>query len=364
MNIYPLVFSNNPKYRIARHSLFWILWILYYTITSVLSYQGKVPFVKGFFAFLLEVTISTPMDMIFCYSIIYYLLPRFLYKGKYIQMTLLWLVFSITFIIVFHLYNKYPLPYIREFTGMPMPQISDNYTWIFFNLFSQINMEGCLAAAIKLGKMWYVKQQELDLLKSEKQKIVPQPEDGKIQPIFLLNALGKIKSLATEKPSVIPEMVDKIKNLFLYAIYENNQSRVSLQKEISLVEEYIALEKAGNMEKPSISMTIIGNIRNESIAPFIILPLVENSFRQLAMVNVDDKTIDLDIRLVEEQLNLNISWSKPVDSSTLANGGNAFLQTIGKRLRLLYPQSHELKIVLKPHLFIIDCKIDLREAIN
>jgi hypothetical protein len=363
MNIYPLVFSNNPKYRITRHVIFWVLWISYYTIVSALSWMPKYPFSKTFPWAITEVTLTTPFDMAFCYSIIYFLLPRFLFKGKYISMLLLWLLFSILFMVCLRLFNMYISPSLRESFGLPRPVLSDNYFRFFFSWFGTINEEGCLAAAIKLGKMWYIKQQELDLIKSEKKKIEPEI-DGRMQPGFLISALNRVEQLSKEKPAVIPGMIRKIKSLLLYVIYDNNQAKVRLEKELKLLEEYVALEKEGNDEKLNITMKVIGNMNGERIAPFIILPLVENSFRQLSLLELPDKSIDLEIRLAEGQLYIMVAWSKPVDTSTLGNGGNVFLNNIGKRLSLLYPESHELKVVIKTNQFIIHCKINLHGAVN
>ncbi|HMH34500.1 MAG TPA: histidine kinase [Puia sp.] len=365
MNVNPLVFSNNTKYRVTRHVLFWLSWILYFTIFMTLSWMEKFPFWKSFLASLPEETLPMPLDMIFCYSIIYFLIPRYLSKGKYIQMVLWWLFFSVLVMMGYRLYNIYVIPHVRAAFGMPYySSHSKSFWWEFFYMFSQINMEGCMTAAIKLGKMWYIKQQELDLLKKEKQKIEPQMQSGKIQPVFLINALNKVGMLSAVKPTVIPGMIQKIKSLLLYIIYDNNLSKVKLEKELKLLEEYVELEKEGSDEKLNVSMKVIGNTSGEQIAPFIIIPLAENSFRQLSSLDLKDKFIDLEIRISEGVLYMLVAWSKPVDSSTLANGGNAFLNNIAKRLELLYPQSHELKVVIKTNQFIIDCKIDLHGAIN
>jgi hypothetical protein len=364
MNIYTLVFSNNPKYRITRHVIFWVLWISYYAIVSALSWTPKYPFSKTIFWALAEVTISTPLDMVFCYSIIYFLLPRFLFKGKYISMLLLWLLFSIFFIISLRLFGMYIAPPIREWFGLPRPMLSENYLKFFFSWFGSINEEGCLAAAIKLGKMWYIKQQELDLIKSEKRKIEPEIQDSRMQPGFLISALNKVERLSYEKPTIIPGMIRKIKSLLLYVIYDNNQTKVRLEKELKLLEEYVELEKEASDGQLNINIKMMGNMKGERIAPFIILPLVENSFRQLSLLELSNKSIDLDLRLAEGQLYIIVAWSKPVDTSTLGNGGNAFLHSIGKRLNLLYPQSHELKVIIKPSQFVIHCRINLHGSVN
>ena len=304
------------------------------------------------------------MDIVFCYSIIYFLLPRYLYRGHYIKMILLWLSFSVLFILAFRAYNHEVVPYIRLAFGLPPPVFAKSVSWSFLNLFYQINMEGGLAAAIKLGKMWFVKQQELDLIKKEKQKIEPQLQEGKMQPVFLLDALDRLEQLSVTKPSVIPGMVKKIKSLLLYVIYENNMASVRLEKELTLLEEYIELEKTGMAENLRVIVKIIGHTAGERIAPFIILPLVENGFRQLSRLELPDKFIDIGIRVESGNFHLKVGWSKPIDSSTLVNGGSLSLQNIGKRLQLLYPESHELKVVITTDQFIIDLKVNLNRAIN
>src|SRR6266481_6629619 len=118
MSIHPFVFSNNKKYRIARHALFWFTWILYYTFISTLVMSPKYGFAKSFFESFTEVAESTPLDMCFCYFVIYFLLPEFLYKGRYIGMLFLWLLGSIAFIVLYELNATFLVPYIRESFGL------------------------------------------------------------------------------------------------------------------------------------------------------------------------------------------------------------------------------------------------------
>ncbi|MDR3714894.1 MAG: histidine kinase [Puia sp.] len=340
------------------------MWIIYYTSFGALYWSSKFPFVRSFFSILPEVFFSTPLDMIFCYSIIYFLLPKFLFTGRYIRMTLLWLLFSVLFIIAFQSYTVYVIPVIRKMTGMPPVELSKNWSWAFLNLFYQINMEGGLAAAIKLGKLWFIKQRELDLIKAEKQKLERGRHDGQLQSVFLVNALDRVEMLSVRESHVIPAMIKKIKNLLLYVIYDHNQASVSLEKELRLLEEYLELEEMGSPDRPRILLKRTGDPSGEQIAPFILLPLVENSFRQLSLLDLPDKYLRIDIHILSGSLNLQVAWSKPIDTSTLANGGNIFLQHIGNRLDLLYPESHELKVFITTAQFLIDCKINLHNAIK
>jgi two-component system sensor histidine kinase AlgZ len=360
MNIYPLVFSNNLKYRITRHVLFWVLWISYYTIFMTISWLQKYPFSTSFSASLVEETLAMPLDILFCYAVIYFLIPRFLFTGRYILMVVLWLAFSLIHITCYRFYSANIIPLIRSAYHLPYSVHTENFLWTFFYIFTQITMEASLAVAIKLGKMWYIKQQELNIIKSEKQKIEPN-ENGKIQPVFLINALDKVESLALRNPSAVGGAIKKIKDLLLYVIYDSNQPKIALDKELRLLEEFVELEKVGN-NIVNVNLKIIGNIKDEKIAPFIILPLTENCFRQLSMLEVKQKFMNLEARIVDGIFTLDISWSKPVDTSTLTGNDSTFLQNIGKRLKLLYPESHELKIQINTDQFAIKLKIDLHRA--
>jgi hypothetical protein len=364
MTLNPLVFSNNPRYRISRHVMFWLCWVIYYTSFQTLSWRPKYPLGDSIIESLLEELGSMPLDMAFCYSIIYFLIPRYLQRGRYVTMVLLWLFFSVVYVAGNRFYTTNIVPVIRSAYGMPYQAHLMSFVWDFFYLFSQINMEGCTAAAIKIGKMWFVKQQELELIKKEKQKIEPNLQEGKMQPVFLLHALDRVEQLSVKKPELIPGMVMRIKSLVLYVIYDNNQASVGLGKELKLLEEYVELEKTGFGDDLRVSVKISGNSVGERIAPFIILPLVENGFRQLSQLHMPSKALDLEIRVAEGSLQMKVGWSKPIDSSTLTNGGSVSLQSIGKRLELLYPQSHELKVIITTEQFLIDLKIDLHRAIN
>ena len=325
----------------------------------------KYGFLKNFSEAFVEVAESTPLDMCFCYFVIYYLLPKFLYNGRYTGMLLLWLSASILFIILYELNATFIVPYIRDWFGMKTSISSPaNYTYDFFILFSQINMEGCMAASIKLGKLWYIKQQEIDLLKQEKQKIKPHEEQGLIQPAFLTDLLTRMEVIANEKPLVAAQSIKKIRNLLLYILYENASSKVPLNKEFALLQEYIDLEKLTAEKEINVHASISTSPSSETIAPFIILPLVENAFKQISSYNIKNPTLNLYISLQNEMIDIKLNWDKPIETSSLTNGRNIILHNISKRLQLIYPQSHELKMMIETQKIFIELRINLKKAIN
>jgi hypothetical protein len=363
MNIYPFVFSNKPSYRLARHSTFWISWILYYAVFSAMEYKGDVPGVNKFFGAFTEIAISTPLDMIYCYSIIYFLIPNVLFKGRYISMVLLWLLFSIIFIVLFEAYVLSIVPHIRGWYGLEKPMKPMSYTWVFFSLFSQINMEGCLAAAIKLGKQAFIKQQEVDLLKKEKEKIAEEDKTG-MQPVFLIGILNKMKHIAPLKPHAIHDMMERMRNLLLYAFYENTQTKVPLQKEFYLLHEYIELEKNLLENDIQIEVRLIEPAEEEVISPLILLPVIENVFKQAMLYEGTGKKIGINAQVNNSVLEMKLTWCKPPDTSTLAEGRNKMLRNISKRLNLFYPEGNRMKLTIGVNTVTLLIEIHLKTAVT
>jgi LytS/YehU family sensor histidine kinase len=280
-------------------------------------------------------------------------------------MLLLWLSASILFIFLYEVNSMTIVPYIREWfgtsTGIPA---THNYYWDFFTLFSQINMEGCVAASIKLGKLWYVKQQEIDILKHEKEKTLPADRDDLIQPAFLVDLLKRIESLASRDPQLASACINKIRNLIVYILYETAAPQVLVEKEIDILKQYIDLEKLTSGKILQVDTSIEGVEGSETIVPFIILPLVENAFKQVALYPIQNPWVHLQIRVQQSNLNIYLSWSKPVDTSSLINGRNVILRNLSKRLRLIYPQSHKLSMSIKADNVTVALNMDLKKAIK
>ena len=95
MNIfYSLVFSNSPLYRITRHVFFWLLWICFFAFIE--TYRMYEMWHKDFFAYfpiaIGSMLIQVPIDIAFCYSVIYFLLPHFFLKGRYAAFVIGWIV--------------------------------------------------------------------------------------------------------------------------------------------------------------------------------------------------------------------------------------------------------------------------------
>src|SRR5688572_7164123 len=86
---YNFIFSNQARYRISRHLLFWALCIIFFTLIYGARPSGEITPV-GYYHYAQSYTISflealayLPGHMLLSYFIMYGLIPRFLFKERY-----------------------------------------------------------------------------------------------------------------------------------------------------------------------------------------------------------------------------------------------------------------------------------------
>ena len=64
-----------------------------------------------------------------------------------------------------------------------------------------------------------------------------------------------------------------------YMLYECNEKEVPLSKEINYMQNYLELEKLRHGNKMLIDLKINGEIEDQKIAPLMLIPFIENSFK-------------------------------------------------------------------------------------
>jgi hypothetical protein len=216
---------------LLRHGLFWLGWIVYfvtiYSMRAGSEYIGAGHFIEYT---ILEMMILLSVDAVFCYSVIYFLIPKMLLKEKFIIFFLFVGLFLLLDASVSSYFYTWLINPLRTLFKLP------EFKYVAFaDLLRGLNgvmMITGVATSIKFFKMWNIKKQELYLVKSEKISRELKFIDTYIQPSFLPELLKKIYSYSFSATNKIPEMLDKLQNIVTYLIDECNQSSVLLSHEI------------------------------------------------------------------------------------------------------------------------------------
>jgi LytS/YehU family sensor histidine kinase len=301
------------------------------------------------------------VDVIFCYTVVYLLVPRYLIKGRYILFFLFLLVFMLLDASVSYFYYYKLINPLREYFELPVwREIS--FPQLLMGMSGVLMITGS-ATTIRFLKLWHLKQQEIDLLKSEKLTKEFKLIDTYIQPSFLPLMLKKVYSYSVASSHKVPEMLERMQRILSYLIDECNKSTVPISKELDAVKDFLQLEKLTNGDRLNIQYEMDIDAGNKRIVPFILFPLIENNFRQVNDNITDNHWVNILFSLSDATLSLEIRNSKPVETSNLMNYETSNLQQIRKRLELLYPESHKLNIIIEEASFSIRLEIELNRAV-
>ncbi|MDQ2863451.1 MAG: histidine kinase [Bacteroidota bacterium] len=344
-------------YRFERHFVFWLAVFLYHFIRISFLYppghffQSIPSIIAGalFWGVLLNMTIS--------YTIIYFLVPKFFVKKKYFN----FLICLLLLLIVVNVFEE-----VNLFINSKMTSaigVSGQDPFIYFKA-SMIRLLGnpplicLLLLSLKKIKDWYVKQKENKILIIENNNAELQLLKAQIHPHFLFNTLNNIYFFILSEPLKAKSLVIKLENLLYYMINECNVPLVPLSREISMIHDYFELEKV-RYNNLDIELKITGESTDKMIAPLLMIPFIENSFKHGTSKVLREPWIKLFLQIDIDMLHFTLANNKPTESAEIKNAGIG-LNNVKKRLVILHPKNHYLKIEPTPNSFTVNMQIPLK----
>lgn len=360
------VFSNQPRQRLARHGLFWLAWDLFFTLTygflpaNYLIHEGvawPLAFLKGFLISGIDSVLFMPAHMFLTYCLLYWVIPRYVMTGRYG-----WAFINTIFLIIA---TSFLSAVLAEFIVYPVRMaVHGRYSGNTFFFAMMAGMRGAttiggFAAAIKLVKIWYLKQQAYEQIDKEKLQAELQLLKSQVHPHFLFNTLNNLYALTLHKSDHSPAVVLKLSELLSYMLYECNASEVPLQKEIAFMRNYIGLEQLRYGDRLDMSVTISGDYPTKLIAPLLLVPFLENAFKHGTSEQLEQAWMHIDLSVQGNQLKFKVINSREPSAHKDTYIGGIGLQNVQKRLKLLYPDRHELRIVAEEETFMVALTLEL-----
>ncbi len=346
--------------RIALHVVFWLV---YLPINAVLSCILRgVPLDKNFQEALVGEAYSLPVKIALTYFIFYYVIPLFLDRSKIWQLVgLLLLAFLVaTFLyrleialIYFPINHPDRIVSVFSFNGMLLT---------VFDLFITL----AAAVTVKMIRVHYKSlefEQELirEKLQSELNFLRAQTN-----PHFLFNTLNNLYVLARKKSEKTADAIMMLSKIMRFVLYECRAPRIAVGDEAKVIQDYIELEKLRYSQR--LSVTYAEKVDNPlaSIAPLLLLPFVENSFKHGAGGTTGNVQIDIQLTLLDRELSFTVKNTVDHDFEPAtahgSNGSNGIgLKNVQRQLDLLYPGLYELTTSRENGFFKAGLNIRLQE---
>lgn len=329
---------------ILLHLLFWILIVTYFAWGFGLNINPKRSFINA--AFFL------PGFFVMVYSLLYVLVPRYLLPRKFISFFVGLFIVLIICVLYTNL-AQLSLDDSKTFRGMTISMGKNVLPFLHV---------GGIALSIRLLLYWYVQKKQT--IEAERQKTVIELQllKAQLHPHFLFNTLNNLYSHTLEASPKSPEIVMKLSEVLRFMIYESNTPKIPLTKEITLLQSYITLEALRYGERLDMSVAITGNVEEYQIAPFLLLPFLENAFKHGTSKQLDQSWISLNISMEESVMYFKLinSIEPEVDEVPAKNGGLG-LTNVKRRLELLYKDKHHFETKRLEDVFVVNLEVNLEK---
>lgn len=213
-------------------------------------------------------------------------------------------------------------------------------TWVYFYMREQQEIENRKVNTEKLAR-----EAELASLRQQ------------LQPHFLFNSLNSISALIVIKPEEARRMIQQLSDFLRGTIKKDDQQSVTLEEELKHLQLYLEIEKVrfGHRLKTEIKQQ--DHTKNLILPTLLLQPLVENAIKFGLYDTTGEITIKIEANIEEKYLHIRIE--NPFDPETAQpKPGTGFgLNSIQRRLYLLYGRSDLLSTHQDSIYFITELKI-------
>ena len=273
------------------------------------------------------------------YWIAYFLIPRYLAPGKY-GLFIIYLVFTIIVSLDIELVTTMLfIVFLEKFRVM----IFFSNSREIYSLLSGTYFIVFLSVSIKLAEFWYSEQKRKHEAMKDKVEAELKLLKSQIHPHFLFNTLNNIYSLSLHKSDHAPDAVLKLSELLDYLIYHGEDESVPLNKETDFIHNYIELESLRYGDRFTVDFQIEGDPGSISLAPLLLIPLVENSFKHGISISRHSERLTIKLGICGRNIEFYIENTIPSGKKNEAPGGMG-LKNLRRRLDLLYGEKHSLEI--------------------
>ncbi len=368
MTLQEFIYSRERKIRILRHLTVWLLLYVFAICTYPPKGSGTLNgrSQDGFLIFYRMVLIRTFLmilsQMLFAYLFLYILVPIYLRKKKYAAF--IWGIlaaWAITAVFRYAIYTFIYNPVMIYFHY----HANDPHLILLFSIRQTISgpaFLGGLFIVLKLFKDRQQKQKDYINLQRENASAEIQLLKAQIHPHFLFNTLNNIYSFTINRAPQAGELVLQLYGMMYYMVNECNDPFVSLDKEIKILKSYLDLEKIRYGSRLLLELDISGNSPDMAIAPLLMIPFLENSFKHGTSKTLKNPWIKLTIRALENRLFFQLINGKPTGHESPSDKRGIGLANVTKRLQLIYGSAHSLQMDNTPDSFSVTMEVPLKKT--
>jgi sensor histidine kinase YesM len=340
---------QRPLPRLAQHLAFWVL--SYFVFLHLFKTGPQPAKIDYIYTALFHITLLPAV-----YINLSLLLPRFATARR-------WPVYVLSLVALIVLFTWINENFFQDWSKYILPGyfFISYFTWWEISLFYLVYL--AVTCLLKLSKSWFaISELQRRLLATEKEKVQIELKalKAQINPHFFFNTLNGIYSMSLARDERLPATVLQLSQLMRYFLYESASDLVPLEKEWQIFQDYIALQKIRSASNLNLQQEVEGEIRDQQIAPMLLVTFLENAFKHGAPVSKEKSVIRILLRVHQNDFNFRIENTVgQVDDIEQGIWKGMGLENVRRRLSLLYPGRHTLDIQESNNQFVVNLHLQL-----
>jgi hypothetical protein len=341
---------QKPDREIVFNLVFWFLYFLY-------EWFGLAALSGDYGSYFINACMALPLAFVVSYLTVHVFIKRYYKKGGKLRFWIFQITMALGLLLLRRYFNYYII-YPRYFPeAQQVPLFS--FGKIIVELVNLYLITG-LYSLFYFVRSWYEERQKAQRLLQEKTLAELELLKSQVQPHFLFNALNNIYAVALKTSPETAKLIAHLSNFLNYNLYEAKQSFVALSSEIAYLKHYVEIQKNRYNDKLDVSINVYDEIDDLSIAPLLLLPLIENSFKHGIANSINEGWVRIDVSRQQDNFSVKIenSIEENMQPDDFKKGGMG-IQNVEKRLQLIYPDLHEFKIIQDTHSYLVVVKINI-----
>lgn len=254
------------------HVLFWLTWVISFTLVQSLG-RGA----GEFFVWLMYYLITLPVFVAHTYLIAYWLIPNTFYKGRFLLLFtgifVLLIVFSALELVVsneliFKVFDPSKVfgPGYLNFQNIIISGIGNHYIILVF-------------LAIKVGRAWHrsvMRKDEIQQLNLETELEIYRYQ---LQPKIMLHLMEELGYITRNSPEKSSEMIIRISGFLNLLLNESREELIRLNEEVDLVKSFIGIHTLALGDRFKNNFIVNGNLKSFVVPPLLMLSVINNAIK-------------------------------------------------------------------------------------
>jgi sensor histidine kinase YesM len=312
-------------------------WLIFVLINPLVNSLGVFPHQKLAWLVLIVIELFL-LPLYILYSRI--IVIKFLFTRKYLAFGVLTVLFSLLVHTLLFLLYKIVQSFVhaagQDYFSYSTMSIFRESAWIFINIF--------LAVSIAYLRTKLSEEDTIETIQKENTYYKLRYFRTQLNPHFLFNTLNSIYSLSLSKTDKTPEVVIRLADIMRFLIYECNEDKIPIEKEIEFIRNYIEIERI--RYDADIQFTVEGSTEGVMIEPFLFISFIENGFKHAIDNSFAKPFIYITLKVSPHQIALNVINNTSLELETQAKKiqGKGLVNSKSV-LELLYPDAYALDII-------------------